>query len=98
MNWRWRTDDERDKAISDETIELTSPYVGYVHPENFMQCVFETSKPEIEELLAECPHYEREDDCSPDDRTYCACINYWGMGFKGLCEKAIAFIPIMKNK
>ena len=85
--WKWRTEDERDKAIEDDTIEMTSPKVVYVHPEGVMQCFFRTSEPENEVLIAKCPHYER--DWEWDKDYSCCCIKFWGTGFDGLCEMAV---------
>lgn len=87
-HWRWRTEEERDQAISDDTIEHTSPKVAYVHPEEIGQCIWKSSKPEREKIVAKCPQYEREWDWEPE-YLHCACIKFWGTGFDGLCEMAV---------
>ena len=89
MIWRWRTDEERYKAIENETIETTSLNVIYVHPEEVMQCLWETKTPEHEKIIAKCPHYERDWEYDPEDWLYCCCRHFWAMGFKGVCEKTI---------
>jgi len=88
--WRWRTEEERDEAISDDIIEATSPRVDYVHPEEVSQCCFATEHPEFEETLKKCQHYERDWEYDPEEGDpHCCCMKYWGLGFKGLCEMAV---------
>ena len=87
--WKWRTEEERDKAIEDDSIEETSPQIKYVHPEGVMQCIWESSKPEDEVLIAKCPHYERDWEWDKGEDLYCCCTKFWGTGFGGLCEMAV---------
>jgi len=86
---RWRTEEEKDQAISDETIEDTSPRVCFVHPGQISQCFFRTSEPGFEKTLAKCPHYERDWEYDPEEDMHCCCRHFWGTGWDGLCEMAV---------
>lgn len=88
------TENEHDIMCEGENvdyfIEENCVACRYVHPEGFDNCATEYDDIATLNKLRECKHYADEED-APDDLHYIACRFFYGMGFKGVCERAVYY-------
>lgn len=95
------TDDEKCDLFEandwDAFIEGNCVSCSLIHPEELSLCGVPAEDREAVRMLRKCSMYEDEWEFS-EEYYHRLCAHVWGMGFKGVCERAVWEVIPSVNK